>query len=96
MAPTALMCARSTWNMGTRWNILSRDLGNASCAGYRMLVLFFMVHGFKFRGILWFAKVLRKSKLSEPSTHMRSLCKNTSTTTKNKSYFIKLVDRTIK
>ena len=38
--------------------------------------------------ILWFAKVLRKSKLSEPSTHMRSLYKNTSITTKNKSYFI--------
>ena len=41
--------------------------------------------------LLWFAKVLRKSKLSEPSTHMRSLYKNISITTKNKSYFIKLV-----
>jgi len=46
--------------------------------------------------LLWFAKVLRKSKLSEPPTRRHSFCQNAFTTTKNKSYFIKLVNRTIK
>ena len=46
--------------------------------------------------LLLFAKVLRKSKLSEPPTRRRSFYKNAFITTKNKSYFIKLVNRTIK
>jgi hypothetical protein len=46
--------------------------------------------------LLPFAKVLRKSKLSEPPTRRRSFCNNAFTTTKTKSYFIKLVNKTIK
>jgi hypothetical protein len=46
--------------------------------------------------ILPFVKVLRKSKLSEAPTRRHSFYKNAFTTTKNKSYFIKLVSRTIK
>ena len=46
--------------------------------------------------LLCFAKVLRKSKLSEPPARMRSLYKNASITTKNKPYFIKLVNKTVK
>ena len=49
-----------------------------------------------FRVLLCFAKVLRKSRLSEPPARMRSIYKNASTTTKNKSYIIKLVNKTIK
>jgi len=48
------------------------------------------------RSVLPFAKVLRKSKLSEPPARMRSSYKNAFTTTKNKYYFIKLVGKTIK
>ena len=47
-------------------------------------------------GLLWFAKVLRKSKLSEPHTRAQRIYKNGSTTTKNKPYFVKLVGRLIK
>ena len=47
-------------------------------------------------GLLPFSKALRKSKLSEPPTRRRSFYNNAFTTTKNKYYFIKLVNRTIK
>ena len=50
----------------------------------------------QYRTVLPFAKVLRKSKLSEPHTRRRSFYNNAFTTTKNKSYFIKLVNKTIK
>ena len=46
--------------------------------------------------LLLFIKVLRKSKLSESPTRRYSFYKNAFTTTKNKSYFIKLVNKTIK
>ena len=46
--------------------------------------------------ILLFAKVLRKLKLSEPPTRKHSFYKNAFTTTKNKSYFIELVNIIIK
>ena len=46
--------------------------------------------------LLWFLKVLRKLKLSEPPAYRRLFYRNAFTTTKNKSYFIKLVNRTIK
>ena len=39
---------------------------------------------------------IAKIKIKRASPRMRLLYKNASTTTKNKSYFIKLVDRTIK
>ena len=42
------------------------------------------------------AKVLRKSKLSEPPARRHLFYKNAFITTKNKSYFIKLVNRTVK
>ena len=45
--------------------------------------------------ILWFAKVLRKSKLSEPHTRAQRFYKNGSTTTKNKPYFVSLVGRLV-
>jgi hypothetical protein len=44
----------------------------------------------------WFAKVLRKSKLSEPLPADVRFYNNAFTTTKTKSYFIKLVNKTIK
>ena len=40
--------------------------------------------------------VLRKSKLSEPPSAELRFYNNAFTTTKNKSYFIKLVNKTIK
>ena len=46
--------------------------------------------------LLLFAKVLRKLKLSEPPARRLLVLQNAFTTTKNKSYFIKLVSRTIK
>jgi len=46
--------------------------------------------------LLPFAKVLRKLKLSKPPTRRRTFYNNAFTTTKNKSYFIKLVNKTIK
>jgi hypothetical protein len=46
--------------------------------------------------ILLFLKVLRKLKLSEPPARRRLFYRNAFTTTKNKSYFIKLVNKTIK
>jgi hypothetical protein len=46
--------------------------------------------------LLWFAKVLRKLKLSEPYTRTRRFYKNSSITTKNKPYFIKQIYKTIK
>ena len=46
--------------------------------------------------ILPFAKVLRKSKLSEPPPADVRFYNNTFTTTRTKSYFIKLVNKTIK
>jgi hypothetical protein len=46
--------------------------------------------------ILWFLKVLRKLKLSNPPVYRQLIYKNAFIATKNKSYFIKLVNRTIK
>ena len=46
--------------------------------------------------VLPFAKVLRKLKLSEPPPADVRFYNNAFTTTKNKSYFIKLVNKTIK
>ena len=46
--------------------------------------------------LLLFIKVLRKSKLSESPTRRCLFYKNAFTITKNKSYFIKLVNKTIK
>ena len=46
--------------------------------------------------LLWFAKVLRKSKLSEPPARRHLFYENAFITTKNKSYFIKLVNKIIK
>ena len=48
------------------------------------------------QSILPFLKALRKSKLSESPTRRRSFYNNAFTATKNKSYFIKLVNKTIK
>ena len=46
--------------------------------------------------LLPFAKVLRKSKLSEPPSVEVRFYNNAFTTTKNKSYFIELVNKTIR
>ena len=46
--------------------------------------------------LLWFSKVLRKSKLSEPHTRAQRIYKNGSTTTKNKPYFVRLVGKLVK
>ena len=48
------------------------------------------------KAVLPFAKVLRKSKLSEPPSAEVRFYNNAFITTKNKSYFIKLVNKTIK
>jgi hypothetical protein len=47
------------------------------------------------RDLLWFSKVLRKLKLSEPHTRAQRFYKNGSVTTKNKPYFIRLVGRLV-
>ena len=46
--------------------------------------------------LLWFAKVLRKLKLSEPHTRAQQFYKNGFTITKNKPYFVRLVGRLVK